>query len=79
MYQQQITESLNTTLMWPFFKDGKEVYSDSITVLPNDPFVNGKEKVLEFNSVADFDKVKVVLSRKLSWQEKPEKIASYDF
>jgi hypothetical protein len=62
-----------------FFKDGKEVYSDSITVLPNDSFVNGKEKVLEFNSVAEFDKVKVVLSRKLSWQEKPEKIESYDF
>ncbi len=61
------------------FKNGNQVYTDGYTILPKDPLNYGKEKVIEFSNLSDYDKVKVVLSRKLSWQEKPEKIGEFDF
>lgn len=61
------------------FKDNNQVYSDGYTLQPKDSLNYGKEKIIEFPTTSDFDKVKVIISRKLSWQEKPEKIGEYSF
>jgi hypothetical protein len=62
-----------------FYKDGKEVYSDSSMITPKEAFLPQQEKVINIPISVDYDKIKVNLSRKLSWQKEPEKIASYDF
>ncbi|WP_028949980.1 multiheme c-type cytochrome [Sulfurihydrogenibium subterraneum] len=61
------------------YKDGKEVYSDSQMITPKEAFLPKQEKVINISYSEDYDKVKVILSRKLSWQKEAEKIASYDF
>ncbi len=59
-----------------FYKNGKEVSKDSqmISFKDRDAFVFNKEKELSFFIFENFDKVKLIISRKLSWENKPQKI-----
>ncbi|GAB6072229.1 multiheme c-type cytochrome [Venenivibrio stagnispumantis] len=59
-----------------FLKDKQIVYTDSamITKKENEAIPYNQPREISFYSPADFDEVKITFSRKLSWQDKPEKI-----
>jgi hypothetical protein len=59
-----------------FYKDGKKVSQDSQTISfkDRDALVFNTEKEISFFTFEEFNRVKLVISRKLSWEEFPEKI-----
>ncbi len=59
-----------------FFKGKNEVSKDSQTISfkDRDAFVFNTERELSFFAFEDFDKVKLIISRKLSWEKNKEKI-----
>ena len=61
------------------FKNDKKIEEDNALITPKFAFIYNKPKILEFNFFEDFDKVKVVIYRKLSWQKKKEKITEKIF
>ncbi|MEJ5172778.1 MAG: multiheme c-type cytochrome [Hydrogenothermaceae bacterium] len=62
-----------------YIKDGNVVYSDSQTLTKKESLIHKQTKEVVFPVNVDYDKVKVILSRKLSWEEKPKKIADFEF
>lgn len=62
-----------------FIKDGKVIKTDSQTITKKDGFVYRETKELTFPIETVYDKVRVKLSRKLSWEDKEKKIAEFEF
>lgn len=61
------------------YKDGKLVYSEGQTITKKEAFVLRQTAELRFNTGVEYERVIVKLSRKLSWEEKPKKIAEFEF
>lgn len=62
-----------------YIKDGKVVYTDSQTLTKKEPLIFKQTKEIVFPVNFPYDRVKITLSRKLSWEEKPKKIADFEF
>ena len=62
-----------------FYKDGKEIYRDFEMFFPKKSLAYNREYISEFISVEPFDKIKIILERKLSWEKKREKILEKEF
>ena len=62
-----------------FIKDGKEIYKDSEMFFPRKALKYNEEYIATFYSPEDFNKVKIILERKLSWKKEREKILEKEF
>lgn len=60
-------------------KNNQVVYSDGQTISKKEAFIPKQTKELSFPVNIEYEKVVVKLSRKLSWEEKPKKIAEFKF
>lgn len=60
-------------------KNGQTVYSDGQTISKKEALLPKQTLELRFSVKNEFDKIKVKLSRKLSWEEKPKKVAEFEF
>lgn len=62
-----------------FIKGGNVVYSEGQTISKKEAFLPKQTYQLSFPVNVDYDRVDVVLSRKLSWEEKPREVAKFEF
>ncbi len=57
-----------------FFKDERSVGKEKYIVTSKDPINYGEEKLFEFYTFENFSRLRVLVERKLSWQDKKEKV-----